>query len=52
MLDQDRVLAVPESAVIDTGSQSLRALVLRLRARLSQLPGGSPAQPGHNTGAV
>jgi shikimate kinase len=37
--------------VIDSGSQSLRALVLKLRARLAQLPGYAAAAPAQGAGA-
>jgi shikimate kinase len=37
--------------VIDSGSQSLRALVLKLRARLAQLPGDAAAAPAQGAGA-
>ncbi|HEY7760155.1 MAG TPA: shikimate kinase [Burkholderiales bacterium] len=37
--------------VIDSGSQSLRALVLKLRARLAQLPGVAAPKPARGAGA-
>lgn len=37
--------------VIDSGSQSLRALVLKLRARLALLPGYAAAAPAQGAGA-
>jgi len=37
--------------VIDSGSQSLRALVLKLRARLAQLPGETAPKPAQGAGA-
>jgi shikimate kinase len=37
--------------VMDTGSQSLRSLVLKLCDRLSQPPGDASPQPGHGAGA-
>jgi shikimate kinase len=38
--------------VMDTGSQSLRSLVLKLRERLSQMAREPLAQPGHGAGAA
>ena len=38
--------------VMDTGSQSLRSLVLKLRDRLAQMPLDAPPQPGHGAGAA
>jgi shikimate kinase len=38
--------------VIDSGSQSLRALVLKLRAKLAQLPGGAAPEPAQGAGAT
>jgi shikimate kinase len=37
--------------VIDSGSQSLRALVLKLRARLAQLPGEAVREPAPGAGS-
>jgi len=34
--------------VMDTGSQSVRSLVLKLRGRLARPPEGGSAQPGHS----
>jgi hypothetical protein len=38
--------------VMDTGSQSLRSLVLKLRERLSQMPHDALPRPGHGAGAA